>query len=203
MAIATAAQVRVYIRGLSSSSTAEDTTLDTLIARCDSVFASYLGFGPPWPTSGDPTIEDTSYALIMDGPGGVDLRLPIYPIQSVTSIYDSADRLYSSADLIPSGDYTVYGDEGIVTLDADGTTGDWSKVTRGLKVTAVLGWSTIPDAIVHACCLQVAHWYSARDHIGRTNVSQGGGSIAVRDLGLLPEVRQALAAHRLPASWVA
>jgi len=49
----------------------------------------------------------------------------------------------------------------------------------------------------------VAHWYNARDHIGRTNISQGGGSITVRDLGLLPEVRQALAAHRLPSSWVA
>jgi hypothetical protein len=203
MAIATAAQVRAYIRGLSSSTTAEDTTLDTLIARCDSVFASYLGFGPPWPTSGDPTIEDTSYTLILDGPGGRALRLPVYPIQSVTSIHDAEDRLYSSADLIPSGDYTVYGDEGIVYLDDDGTTDAWSKVKRGIKVVAVLGWATIPDSIVHACCLQVAHWYNARDHIGRTNISQGGGSIAVRDLGLLPEVKEALAAHRLATAWVA
>ena len=201
MAIATAAQVRDYIRGLTG--TAEDTTLDTLIARCDSVFASYLGFGPPWPTSGDPTIEDTSYTLVLDGPGGIDLRLPVYPVQSITSIYDSADRLYGSDDLIPSADYTVYGDEGIVTLDADGSTGGWSKIKRGIKVTAVLGWATIPDSIVHACGMQVAHWYNARDHIGRTNISQGGGSITVRDLGLLPEVRQALAAHRLPSSWVA
>ena len=201
MAIATAVQVRDYIRGLTG--TAEDTTLDTLIARCDSVFASYLGFGPPWPTSGDPTIEDTSYTLILDGPGGIDLRLPVYPVQSITSIYDSADRLYGSEDLIPSADYTVYGDEGIVTLDADGSTGGWSKIKRGIKVTAVLGWATIPDSIVHACGMQVAHWYNARDHIGRTNISQGGGSIAVRDLGLLPEVRQALAAFRLSASWVA
>lgn len=201
MAIATAAQVRDYIRGLTG--TAEDTTLDTLIARCDSVFASYLGFGPPWPTSGDPTIEDTSYTLVLDGPGGIDLRLPVYPVQSITSIYDSADRLYGSDDLIPSADYTVYGDEGIVTLDADGSTGGWSKIKRGIKVTAVLGWATIPDSIVHACGMQVAHWYNARDHIGRTNISQGGGSITARDLGLLPEVRQALAAHRLPSSWVA
>lgn len=201
MAIATAAQVRDYIRGLTG--TAEDTTLDTLIARCDSVFASYLGFGPPWPTSGDPTIEDTSYTLVLDGPGGIDLRLPVYPVQSITSIYDSADRLYGSEDLIPSADYTVYGDEGIVTLDADGSTGGWSKIKRGIKVTAVLGWATIPDSIVHACGMQVAHWYNARDHIGRTNISQGGGSITARDLGLLPEVRQALAAHRLPSSWVA
>ena len=167
------------------------------------MFASYLGFGPPWPTSGDPTIEDTSYTLILDGPGGIDLRLPVYPVQSITSIYDSADRLYGSEDLIPSADYTVYGDEGIVTLDADGSTGGWSKIKRGIKVTAVLGWATIPDSIVHACGMQVAHCYNARDHIGRTNISQGGGSITVRDLGLLPEVRQALAAHRLPSSWVA
>jgi len=200
MAIATAAQARDYIRGLTGTS--EDTTLDTLIARCDSLFASYLGF-PPASAGGDPTIEDVTYTLILDGPGGRALRLPVYPIQSVTSIHDAEDRLYSSADLIPSGDYTVYGDEGIVYLDDDGTTDAWSKVKRGIKVVAVLGWATIPDSIVHACCMQVSHWYTSRDHIGRTNISQGGGSIAVRDLGLLPEVRQALAAHRLPASWVA
>jgi hypothetical protein len=200
MAIATAAQARAYIRGLTGTS--EDTTLDTLIARCDSLFASYLGF-PPAAAGGDPTIEDVTYTLILDGPGGRSLRLPVYPIQSITSIHDSGDRLYATEDLIPASDYTLYGDEGIVWLDDDGTTSEWSTVKRGIKAIAVLGWATIPDTIVHACCIQVAHWYSARDHIGRTNISQGGGSIAVRDLGLLPEVKQALAAHRLAASWVA
>ena len=200
MAIASAAQAKAYIRGLTGTS--EDTTLDTLIARCDSLFASYLGF-PPASAGADPTIEDVTYTVILDGPGGRALRLPVYPIQSVTTIHDSDNQLYAATDLIPASDYTVYGDEGIVWLDDDGSTDYWSKVKRGIKVVAVLGWATIPDSIVHACCLQVAHWYNGRDHIGRTNISQGGGSIAVRDLGLLPEVKQALAAHRLPASWVA
>jgi hypothetical protein len=200
MAIATAAQVRDYIRGLTG--TGEDTTIDTLIGRCDSAFASYLGF-PAASAGGDPTIEDVSYTIILDGPGGAELRLPYYPIQSVTSVHDSADRTYGSADLIPATDYTVFGDEGIIRLDDDGTTVAWSKVRRGIQVIAVLGWSTIPDGIIHACGIQVAHWFSARDHIGRTSVSQQGGSIQVHDLGLLPEVKQALAAYRLPASWVA
>ena len=201
MALVTAAQVRAgCLRSLTG--TAEDATLDLMISRCDSVMASFLGFEAAT-VGGDPTLEDVSYTLILDGPGGAELQLPYYPIQSVTSVHDSADRTYGSADLIAAGDYTLYGGEGIVRLDDDGGTGAWSTTRRGIQVVAVIGWSTIPDWLVHATCLQVAHWYTSRDHIGRTSISQGGGSISVLDLGLLPEVRQALNPHRLPASWVA
>lgn len=199
MAIATAAQARTYIRGLTG--TAEDATLDTLIARADSLIASYLGF-PAATAGGDPTIEDVTYTLYLDGPGGAELRLPYFPIQSVTSVHDSSDRTYGAADLVPAADYSLFGDEGIIRLDDDGSTVAWSEIKRAIKVVAVIGWVTIPDGLVHAACVQVAHWFGARDHIGRSSVSQQGGSISVRDLGLLPEVKQALAPYRLPGAWV-
>jgi hypothetical protein len=200
MAIATAAQARVYIRGLTGTS--EDAVIDTLLARADSAMASYLGL-PAATVGGDPTLEDVAHTLYMDGPGGAELRLPFYPVQSVTTLHDSADRTYGAADLIDAADYTVFGSDGLVILDTDGAIGSFSSVRRAIKVVAVIGWSAMPSAIVHAACLQVAHWYGARDHIGRTSVSQGGGSISVSDLGLLPEVMEALAPYRLPASWVA
>jgi hypothetical protein len=200
MAVATAAQARVYIRGLTGTS--EDTVIDTLLARADSVMASYLGM-PAATVGGDPTLEDVAHTLILDGPAGVELRLPFYPVQSVTSVHDSADRSYGAADLIDAADYTVHGAEGIIRLDDDGSTGSFSGGRRAIQVVAVIGWATIPGAIVHAACIQAAHWFNARDHIGRSSVSQQGGSISVATLGLLPEVIEALAPYRLPVSWVA
>lgn len=199
MAIMTAAQARVYIRGLTG--TGEDSTLDTLIARADSLMASHIGI-PAAIAGGDPTIEDTTHTLYLTGDGSDELRLDFYPIQSVTTVHDSSDRTYPAADLVPSGDYTLFGDEGLIRMDDDGGTGSWSSTRRAIKVVAVIGWSTIPDAMLHAAGLQVAHWYNARDHIGRTSISQGGGSIAVQGLQLLPEVKEALRPYRLASQWM-
>jgi len=199
MAIATAAQVRLYVRAISG--TAEDTTIDTLIARFDALAAGWCGYQAAT-SSASPTFEDVTITQYLDGPGGVELRSPIQPIQSVTSIHDSSDRSYSSGDLVDSGDYTLYGDEGLVRLNDDSAHGAFSTVPRAIKLTAIIGYATIPAAIIHACGLQAAFWYQGRDHIGKSSVSQGGGSVSTKGLDLLPEVKQALAPYRLTASWV-
>ena len=200
MAIMTAAQARaVYLRGMRGDG--EDATLDTLIARADSLFASFIGL-PSATAGGDPTLEDVTYTLYLTGDGSQSLQLPVYPIQSVTTVHDSTDRTYGSGDLIDSSDYTVFGDEGLIRLDDDGSTATWSKTDRAIKVVAVVGWTTIPDGIVHACGLQVSHWYKGRDHVGRTNISQAGGSVAVKNLGLLDEVKEVLRPYRLTAGWL-
>lgn len=200
MAIMTAAEARLYVRGITG--TGEDSNLSTLISRADAVFASFLGL-PPASAGAAATLEDTTITLYLDGPGGQELRLPYGPILSVTSIHDSDDRLYGSADLVAASDYEVYGDEFLIRLKDDSSHGFWSKERRAIKVAAVIGFSTIPEDIKHAAGLQVAHWFQGRDHVGRTNVNQGGGSIAVKSLELLPEVKQALAPYRQAgAIWV-
>lgn len=199
MAVLTAAQARLYIRGLTGSG--EDTALDSLISRADAVFASYLGL-PAATAGGVPTIEDVTYTMYLDGTGTSELRLPIMPIQSVTTLHDSTDRTYASASLIATADYTVFGDEGMIRLDDDGSVAAFSKGRRAVKVVAVVGFTAIPASIEHAVGMQVAHWYNARDHIGRTSVSQGGGSISVKGLDLLPEVLEALRPFRLTSTWM-
>lgn len=199
MAVLTAAQARLYIRGLTGSG--EDTALDSLISRADAVFASYLGL-PAATAGGVPTIEDVTYTMYLDGTGTSELRLPIMPIQSVTTLHDSIDRTYASASLIATADYTVFGDEGMIRLDDDGSVAAFSKGRRAVKVVAVVGFTAIPASIEHAVGMQVAHWYNARDHIGRTSVSQGGGSISVKGLDLLPEVLEALRPFRLTSTWM-
>ena len=201
MALATAAQVRVYLRSLQG--TAEDATLDSMIARFDALGASWCGL-PAASLTTSPTFEDVTITQYLDGPGGQELHTS-RPIQSVTSVHDSTDRTYGSGDLVASGDYTLYGDEGLVRLDDDSAHGAWSETKRGIKLIAVVGFATIPAAITHACGLQVAFWYQNRETAGRRSVSQGGGSVSLTDSGLslLPEVREALAPFRLTSGWIA
>ncbi len=200
MAIMTAAEARLYVRGITG--TGEDSNLSTLISRADAVFASFLGL-PPASAGDAATLEDTTITLYIDGPGGQELRLPYAPILSVTSIHDSDDRLYSSADLVAASDYELYGDESLIRLTDTSSHGYWSTTRRAIKVAAVIGFSTIPEDIKHAAGLQVAHWFQGRDHVGRKSINQGGGSITVNGLDLLPEVKQALAPYRQAgAIWV-
>ena len=192
MALATAAQIRVYLRSLQG--TAEDSTLDSMISRFDAIGASWCGL-PSASVSTSPTFEDVTITQYIDGPGGQELHTA-RPIQSVTSIYDSTDRTYAAADLVASGDYTLYGDEGLIRLDDDSAHGAWSTTTRAIKLTAVIGFATVPAA--------VAFWYQIRETAGRRSVSQGGGSVSLTDSGLslLPEVKEALAPFRLTHGWI-
>ena len=199
MAIMTAAEARLYIRGITG--TAEDTNLDALIARADALFAGYIGL--PSPTvGGNPTLEDSTHTIYLDGPGSQSLQLPFLPVQSITSIHDSELRTYDAPDLVAASDYELFGDEGLVRLKDSSAHGLWSEYKRAIKVVAVIGWATIPEAIKHAAGLQVAHWFQGRDHVGRTSVAQSGGTINVHDLGLLHEVREALQPYRQASVWV-
>jgi len=89
-----------------------------------------------------------------------------------------------------------------VILDNDSAHGAWSPTPRSIKVTMTAGFSTVPAEVKHACGMQVAHWWQSRDHVGRTKISQGGGSIDVATMSLLPEVRRALSPWRHAASWI-
>ena len=123
----------------------------------------------------------------------------------MTSIYDDPDLDYTdSADLIAASDYTLYSDEGKVVLDYNATDASWSTGWRHIKVTYVGGYTgaNMPKAIQHAACIQVAHWYQARAHIGRTNLSSQGQTVALKSLELLPEVVRALQPYRLATVWV-
>lgn len=201
MAVITTAEAKAYIPTLSGST--DDTLLTTLAARFDQVAAAYCGYIPQ--SSGAMSLESGTYVEIMDGPGGRELNLSAKPVTAVASIYDDPDLDYEAADLIAASDYTVHGLEGLVVLDSVATAGGFTKGRRAIKATYTAGYTggTMPNAVKHAACLQVAHWYAARAHIGRTNVSGAGQSASVATLELLPETRQALNQYRLATGgWV-
>jgi hypothetical protein len=192
MALATPSQMREYLRVLTG--TAEDSLITSLVTRFDGVSAGWLGY----PTDGAaPTLESATYTHYFDGDGGASLFLRVHPAISITTAHVDVDRVYGSSTLIAASDYELFSGEGLVLLKTTSTQGAWTTGFRAVKVVYVAGYSSTPAPIIHACGMQVAHWYRNRDNIGYQNVSQQGGSIRVHDLGLLEEVKEALAPYQL------
>ena len=192
MALTTAATVRNYIRALTG--TGEDTLLDTLIARFDDVASAYCGFPV---NSNQSTFENNTYTHYFDGDGTDVLYLRVVPVNTITSVHVDVNRAYGSSTLVDSSDYAIDTALGLLLLNTDSTQGAFNRGYRSVKVVYTAGYTTIPDGIVHACGIQVNHWYMNRDTIDKTSINQNQSSIAVRSLELLPSVRQALGPYRI------
>lgn len=199
MAVVSGSECRLFIRGLSGS--AEDSNIETIVDAVDASIARYLG----WPknNAGSYTLASGAYVVYLTGDHSKRLDLPLIPVTAITSIYDDPDLAYTDdADLIAASDYVLYGNEGLVMLKHDSTHGHWTKIERAIRVTMTAGFTSIPQEIKQAIGLQVAHIWQARDHVGRSKVTQGGGSIEVASLALLPEVKELIAPWRMGSSWI-
>lgn len=200
MALITAAQAREKIPSLTG--TGEDTLLDTMIAAAGVAFARYCGY-PAASVGANPTMEQTTYTRYQDGPGGRDLVLEVWPVNSVTSIEDDPTRDFDgSAYLVASTDYTVRdGNRGLVVLKSTAAHGNWSRIDGAIKVVYSGGFAAGPATLKELCKHAVRHAYDLRATQGRTNLSQGGVNVGLRDEDFLPAiVRQGLDSFRLPRS---
>ncbi|QDP52988.1 MAG: hypothetical protein Unbinned4118contig1001_22 [Prokaryotic dsDNA virus sp.] len=205
MAVISAATARDYIPTLSGD--ASDSLIDTLISRFDALAAAHMGF--PEQSSGALSIEVGTYNEYfdgaIDGKNGRELMLTVRPAVSITSLFDDPDQHYDdTTDQIASDNFILYGVEGRLVLRNDKEDSAFSDAPRAIRVIYTAGYSgaTMPKAIEHAACLQVAHWFQGRGHIGKTNVSSAGQTAALMSLSLLPEVKEALSPYRLPTSWI-
>jgi hypothetical protein len=154
-----------------------------------------------------PSFEAATYTFYLDGPGGLELDLCL-PIQSITSIHDDSTRVYAAADLIDSGDYDVFGVEGLVILKDASTAGAFSTGRRALKVIGSFGYSAgnIPTAIQSACIEWVRHvWVDRKGLSGRSSTSRQGTTISTPTtvsaadwsvLAMPAHVKHMVAAHR-------
>jgi len=201
LALITAAEARVYIPGLTS--TGEDTNLDTLIGRADSVMAAWCGF-PPASAGADPTLEDVTYTHYFDGPmtgDGRALMLQVVPVASVTTAKTDTGGDWAYATTIGSGDRTLDGVRGFLYVNPDASDG-WVVGSRANEVVYVAGYATIPGAIKHACGVLVAHWWRLRKERGKSSVSAGGSNVNTRDETLPDEVKQILSPFRLMDGFI-
>jgi hypothetical protein len=201
MTLPLASAVRAtHLPHLSSSS--EDSTISTLIARADAELAAWCGF-PSASAAGSPTLESTSYTEYLDGPAVLDPRvllLPVRPVTSITTIHDDrdADGTYGAADLVDSGDYVLDGRTGRVHLLTAATHGGWSARKRAIKVVFVAGYDTGAHKIIaEAISALVAHWLTLRNTQGRASTTQGGQSAAARPETLPDRVRELMSPYRM------
>lgn len=131
-----------------------------------------------------------------DGLGTEELYLNHYPVNSVTSIYDDANRDFTSSSLVDSDDYVFY-DEGRVVLIAVTTTLTSTGFTMGYKnirVSYNAGYATIPAdlrMIVSEILIKKFKAYGDRT-IGYTGISIGGQNISMTLGDLLPEHKMIL-----------
>lgn len=97
----------------------------------------------------------TEYTEYYDGPGGRNLMLRNYPVISITSIHQDANRAWASDTLIDADDWMLDSEAGIVRLkDSSFITG-----TGVIRVISQAGYETIPYDIQDAAKLIVGASY--------------------------------------------
>jgi len=196
MALATAAQVRALAPGLSS---ADDTTITTLIARIDSAFARYCGH--PMPDAGAQSMEAETYTTF---PGRYDLgieadravaMIPTPPILSVASVHVDPEQDYGADTLLTAAEYVADGRRVELLV---GATHSWSDLPRANRVVVSAGYTIASHPVLtEAAIVQAVHTIGNTSAAGSTSTSTRGGSRSVAPLSLLPEVREMLADYRL------
>lgn len=201
MALITAAQARQHIPGITG--TAEDALIEACIARAEEWAALWCGYTPT-SAGATATMEDAARLVYLDGaiPDDPDtIRLPVWPVVSITSIYDSPGRGYSAAYLVDAADYEIEDAAcGRVRL-VFGAAHSWSTARRAIKVSYVAGYTAAPPALTLALCLLTRHVYDLRRRQGVT--STGGDASAPLTPETLPDVvQQALAPYRLPGVYL-
>lgn len=199
MALITAAEAKLAI---ALTGTTEDTKLETTITRVGRIFATHCGY-PPASAGGNPTMETTSYVRYYDGPtAGYDgriLRLDIWPVTAITSIYDDPLRDYDSTTLLASTDYAIDdGDKGLVRLKNSAAHGYWQRAQRGIKVTFTAGFVTVPDALKQAAMMMTKHLWDLKGTQGKSSVPSGQSSSQLRAETMPDVVSEILVGYRLP-----
>jgi hypothetical protein len=196
MALATAAQVRALAPGLS---TADDTTIDALLARIDAAFARFCGH--PVPDSGAQTMEAATYTTF---PGRYDLgieddraiaTIPTPPIISITSVHVDPEQDYGADTLLTAAEYVADGRRVELLV---GATHSWSDLPRANRVIVSAGYVVASHPVLtEAAIVQTIHQIGNTSAAGSDTTSTRAGSRSVAPLSLLPEVREMLTDYRL------
>ena len=192
------ARVKSY---LDFSGTGEDSLIDILIelvsARvedyCDRVFS-----------------EETGRIEYPSGGTGI-LSLKLFPITSITSIHEDADRDFDSGSLVDSTEYYADTERSLVIRKASWrreVTGNYglNKWLQGLNIIKVVynggytvtdGVTGVPADLQRLVAQQVAYLYDRRRSLGMSSASGGEGSQSyVDDYEFLKDVKAGLQKYR-------
>jgi len=185
----------------------QDTTLEGILDRADTILATYCGIILASSASRR-TFQSQTYVEHLNGHGSRELHLGAVGVSSITSIYDSPDWGYGSSDLVDSGDYVLdaEGQQNTVYLIPTGAHGSFSdQDARVIKATYVAGYAddSAPDDIEHAIVEMAKLLYKGPDRRGLTSRSGKGGSRGlISDVStrlMIPlEIQQLISPYVLP-----
>ena len=200
MSLVTTAQVKVYLPHVLASSTSEDAAIAAYIGRAEAAIAQHCGY-PPASAGGVPSMASASRVRYLDGEGGRELVLDVWPVTAIASIYDDPEWTWGASTLVASTDYTLLeGHRGLVILNETSAHGAWSRAKRAIKATVTAGFVTAPDDLVHAIGLLVATYHKRRPLTGVDNQSTADGARVEMEKSIPKEVRDLLGPYLLPGA---
>jgi hypothetical protein len=175
-ALTTLANVREAL-GFETTESGDDNLLINLINRVTVRIESYCGR----------KFKIREYTEYQDGESDPEVFLDNPPIDSISQLWDDTDRLFtdSANDLIVSGDYIIYSDEGYVRLFNNETV--FSKGYKNIKIVYSGGYTTIPEELEQTCMDWVLTQYRKyKDKLhGWSSKSYSGVSVLI-DLSAIP-----------------
>lgn len=136
----TKAEVKAF---LGETTTENDTLFDSLIARVEALVET---------DKCERHLGSSVFTEYYDGDGTEKLMLNEYPVLTVTSVHDDAERVYGADTLIDIDDIVNYSEEGILLYDG----GTFTVGRKNIKVVYEAGIDPIPDDLKHALILYVA-----------------------------------------------
>lgn len=205
MALLSAEEARAYLASPPTGSSI-DPTLTRLVAAVSSAAAVYCGF--PRNVDGDvPTMESATYAIELDGRGGREIRLPVFPVSEVTSIRVDYDRDFDDADDdLSASDYALVDKAaGLVRLKSTSTQGTWPNAPGVIRATFVAGVDSpeVPSGLKDLIGRLVRHFYDLGTNQGKPQSSQAGVSVTFEPTVVLPKWAEVeLSRWRLPGSVI-
>ena len=141
----------------------------------------------------------------LTGDGSDVLSLPLYPIESVTSVTIASDRSFDGVTaLTVEDDYRFEPETGLLYY----MLGDWPEYRRGIKVVYVGGYVhpddtptgaqiSLPTDLTEACIQQCVHWCNRRSDYGTKGEKAGDGAVTFIETGLLlPSVKGLCAPYK-------
>lgn len=144
-----------------------DNIINDLIARVSKAIAKLC----------DRDFAVTTYTEYQSSDGEEELLTKQYPINSVTSVYDDPDRLYSAETLIPSDEY-CFEDPNLLRFDTPLS----KNGKKNIKIVYNAGYATIPqDLEMAAIYMVVAEYKRSRTEVN-TPEGQTAKTESIKDL---------------------
>tara|TARA_R100001443_G_scaffold64775_1_gene74207 strand:+ start:1560 stop:2168 length:609 start_codon:yes stop_codon:yes gene_type:complete len=199
MALVTASILKTYIPELTGG-TGADSALTSLIDRCETQIARFLGFGYQ---DTAPSLDQTTRTLYVDAPMSTNsmvLQLPIKPLISVASVHTDPDRVYGSDTLLDPSEYELDLPNSRIILKTNVATRGFYSSYRSNKIVCDLGYtSSPPNDLIHAICIMASQAQRAKATSGKLQLSQRGTSIRPAEPGISQEVKALLYPLRSPS----